>query len=80
MRKPFEHYKPELHYMRGPGPMWVKKHGRAEAITSDRDRAAPTLVEAIARTMRQVQSAAMDAPVPDGRVAPVSRQCVRLLD
>ena len=50
MRKRFEHYKPELHYMRGPGPMWVKKHGRAEAITSDRDRAAPTLVEAIART------------------------------
>jgi hypothetical protein len=50
MRKAFEHYKPELHYMRGPGPMWVKKHGRAEAITSDRDRTAPTLVEAIART------------------------------
>ena len=49
MRKPFEHYKPELHYMRGPGPRWVKKHGRAEAITSDRDRAVRRLVEVESR-------------------------------
>ena len=23
----FEHYRPELHYMRGPGPKWREKHG-----------------------------------------------------
>lgn len=22
-------YRPELHYMRGPGPKWREKHGRA---------------------------------------------------
>jgi hypothetical protein len=27
MRKPSEHYRPELHYMRGPGPKWREKHG-----------------------------------------------------
>jgi hypothetical protein len=24
-------YRPELHYMRGPGPKWREKHGRASA-------------------------------------------------
>jgi hypothetical protein len=24
-------YRPELHYMRGPGPKWREKHGEAEA-------------------------------------------------
>jgi hypothetical protein len=24
-------YRPELHYMRGPGPKWHEKHGRAAA-------------------------------------------------
>jgi hypothetical protein len=23
----FDSYKPELHYMRGPGPAWKEKHG-----------------------------------------------------
>jgi hypothetical protein len=23
----FDSYRPELHYMRGPGPKWRKKHG-----------------------------------------------------
>lgn len=23
----FDPYRPELHYMRGPGPKWRKKHG-----------------------------------------------------
>jgi hypothetical protein len=23
----FDHYHPELHYMRGPGPKWHEKHG-----------------------------------------------------
>jgi len=21
-------YQPELHYMRGPGPKWIERHGR----------------------------------------------------
>ena len=25
----FDPYRPELHYMRGPGPKWRKKHGLA---------------------------------------------------
>jgi hypothetical protein len=25
----FNPYRPELHYMRGPGPKWREKHGRA---------------------------------------------------
>ena len=24
----FDPYRPELHYMRGPGPAWRKKHGQ----------------------------------------------------
>jgi len=23
----FDPYRPELHYMRGPGPRWLEKHG-----------------------------------------------------
>jgi hypothetical protein len=26
---PFDRYRPELHYMRGPGPKWREKHGGA---------------------------------------------------
>jgi hypothetical protein len=26
----FDPYRPELHYMRGPGPKWRAKHGIAE--------------------------------------------------
>jgi hypothetical protein len=26
-RNLFESYRPELHYMRGPGPKWREKHG-----------------------------------------------------
>jgi hypothetical protein len=32
----FDHYRPELHYMRGPGPKWRAKHqsrSQAPAIT-----------------------------------------------
>jgi hypothetical protein len=25
----FDPYRPELHYMRGPGPKWRQKHGHA---------------------------------------------------
>ena len=27
----FDHYRPEQHYMRGPGPRWREKHERAVA-------------------------------------------------
>jgi hypothetical protein len=27
----FDPYRPELHYMRGPGPKWREKHARAHA-------------------------------------------------
>jgi hypothetical protein len=26
----FDPYRPELHYMRGPGPKWREKHGDAQ--------------------------------------------------
>jgi hypothetical protein len=29
MRDLFDPYRPELHYMRGPGPKWREKHARA---------------------------------------------------
>jgi hypothetical protein len=29
-RDAFGSYRPELHYMRGPGPKWRAKHGMAE--------------------------------------------------
>jgi hypothetical protein len=28
-RQVFDPYRPELHYMRGPGPKWYEKHGLA---------------------------------------------------
>jgi hypothetical protein len=30
-RKMFDPYRPELHYMRGPGPKWLEKRGRGAA-------------------------------------------------
>jgi hypothetical protein len=29
MRELFDPYRPELHYMRGPGPRWAEKHGHS---------------------------------------------------
>jgi hypothetical protein len=31
MKDLFDPYRPELHYMRGPGPKWREKHARAYA-------------------------------------------------
>jgi len=28
----FDPYRPELHYMRGPGPKWREKHGNQAAL------------------------------------------------
>jgi hypothetical protein len=33
----FDPYRPELHYMRGPGPKWREKHGQLPASTDLRD-------------------------------------------
>jgi hypothetical protein len=30
----FDAYRPELHYMRGPGPKWREKHGAPQATRS----------------------------------------------
>jgi hypothetical protein len=30
MKQVFDSYRPELHYMRGPGPKWHEKHAAAE--------------------------------------------------
>jgi hypothetical protein len=30
----FDPYRPELHYMRGPGPKWQAKHGRGAGCAS----------------------------------------------
>ena len=27
-------YRPELHYMRGPGPKWREKHARVDTVRS----------------------------------------------
>ena len=29
LRSLVDHYRPELHYMRGPGPKWRAKHARS---------------------------------------------------
>jgi hypothetical protein len=30
----FDSYRPELHYMRGPGPKWREKHARIAGFAS----------------------------------------------
>jgi hypothetical protein len=50
MTKLFADYRPERHYMRGPGPKWLEKHGpvgRAGEIAHHRD--ASGLAKALAR-------------------------------
>jgi hypothetical protein len=38
-----ESYRPELHYMRGPGPKWREKHAQAPAGTGPREIAVSDL-------------------------------------
>jgi hypothetical protein len=40
----FDHYRPEKHYMRGPGPKWLEKHRAALG------RITPPMSEADARS------------------------------
>ena len=43
----FDDYRPELHYMRGPGPKWCEKHGFAEI-----DGASPAVARALMAGLR----------------------------
>jgi hypothetical protein len=48
-RSLFDPYRPELHYMRGPGPKWHAKHDRAPVVAY---RAIPALVPVRVRMKR----------------------------
>jgi hypothetical protein len=41
-RQVFDPYRPELHYMRGPGPKWHEKHDLRVTQASSRPRGART--------------------------------------
>jgi hypothetical protein len=43
----FDSYRPELHYMRGPGPKWHAKHDPAPASTDDARSGVRTRTNAI---------------------------------
>ena len=43
----FDDYRPELHYMRGAGPKWHAKHGRAEI-----DNVSPAVTRALMAGLR----------------------------
>ena len=30
--RPMKRYRPERHYMRGPGPKWLEKHGEIDRV------------------------------------------------
>jgi hypothetical protein len=42
-RTVFDPYRPELHYMRGPGPKWHAKHDRVELVLAAMPVQAPAL-------------------------------------
>ena len=47
-RDAFDSYRPELHYMRGPGPKWRARHGLAATVPAE--PAAPTQAHATPAT------------------------------
>jgi hypothetical protein len=56
MRHLTDRYRPELYYMRGPGPKWLEKHaGRSGAIVvqSDDPERAATPLRRIELTLRR---------------------------
>jgi hypothetical protein len=56
----FDDYRPELHYMRGPGPKWHEKHDRAEI-----DGASPAVTRALMAGLRpRVDSSSPPAACP----------------
>jgi hypothetical protein len=38
VKRLFDPYRPELHYMRGPGPKWREKHARLGSLQRDQAR------------------------------------------
>lgn len=42
----FDPYRPELHYMRGPGPKWREKHGQQPATAHIGELGLPSLWKA----------------------------------
>src|SRR5262249_39910907 len=56
-------YRPELHYMRGPGPRWREKHG-----ASSLHGATPASAEGFAR-IRETHAPGMVAPHPGAHAA-----------
>ena len=53
-----DHYRPELHYMRGPGPRWLEKHAAqlgANVIPGEcgDDQKTPKLIRRIKLSLRR---------------------------
>ena len=42
MGKLLHNYRPELHYMRGPGPKWQEKHAGSAAAVAERQFQLPS--------------------------------------
>jgi hypothetical protein len=40
VKRLFDPYRPELHYMRGPGPKWREKQARLRSLQRDQARSA----------------------------------------
>ena len=38
LKRLFDPYRPELHYMRGPGPKWREKQARLRSLRQDQAR------------------------------------------
>ena len=56
MLKLLDDYRPELHYMRGPGPKWLEKHAGLSGptpIRCDDGRTTPTLIRSIELRLRR---------------------------
>jgi hypothetical protein len=50
-----DRYRPELHYMRGPGPKWLEKHaGQSAAIPSEGHHRNASLSRRIELTLRRL--------------------------
>jgi hypothetical protein len=49
LRAPFDPYRPELHYMRGPGPKWRAKHQPVRETREPEGTGIPVLVRVKAR-------------------------------
>jgi hypothetical protein len=47
-----DHYRPELHYMRGPGPKWLEKNVGLVAVEDERSRKPTTLFRRMATRLR----------------------------